>query len=138
MVLVTGDGAFGFYASEWNNAVLAGLPIIALISNDGGWGTERHGQAKASGRTVNVDLGIPRYDLVAEGFGCYAELVNRPLEVGPAIQRGFSEVQKRPVVLNIVTDQQAGALRKEDPRLQMIPFDDINASRRPHHTPPIA
>ena len=41
VVLVTGDGSFGFYASEWNAAALAGLKIVCVIANDGAWGTER-------------------------------------------------------------------------------------------------
>ena len=36
VVLVTGDGAFGFYPSEFNAAQLAGLKLICVISNDGG------------------------------------------------------------------------------------------------------
>ncbi len=136
VVLVTGDGAFGFYPSEWSTAAREGLRIVCLISNDGGWGTERHAQRQSIGRTINTDLGSPRYDVVAEGFGCYGELVESPAAVGPAIRRALAA--DRPAVLNCITDPEAGRLRKEDPRLQMIPHEDIIADRRSHYTPPVA
>ena len=51
------NSAFGFYYSEINGAVLAGLPLIIIICNGGAWGTEKHGQIVQLGEVVNCELG---------------------------------------------------------------------------------
>ncbi len=136
VVLVTGDGSFGFYPSEYNGAALAGLKIVTLISNDGAWGTERHGQLQALKRSVNTELGDVRYDLVAKGYGAEAEQVTEAADLGPAIDRAFAA--KGPYVIDVVTDPMAGKVRKEDPHVQTIAFEDLAQSRKKHYTPAIA
>jgi len=135
-VLVTGDGAFGFYSSEFNGAVMAGLRLICLISNDAGWGTERHGQIKALGGQVNCDLGHCDYHLIGEAYGAIGRRVENPGDIAPAIKMAFAA--DRPVVLNVITDPMAGLLRKEDPRVQCIAFEDLVSSQKKHYTPEIA
>ncbi|GIW07649.1 MAG: hypothetical protein KatS3mg060_2454 [Dehalococcoidia bacterium] len=134
--LVTGDGAFGFYLAELNSIALANLPIRIVVVNDNAWGTERHGQRVSLGRTVNTDLGETRYDRIAEGFGIEAIHVTHPREVRPAMERLLAA--RGPALVDCWVDREAGALRKKDPRLQMIPHDDITTSRRPHATPSVA
>ena len=127
--LFTGDGSFGFYPTELNSAEQAGLPFVTLISNDGGWGTERHGQTKAGlTKTINCDFGNCRYDLLAESFGCYGELVENPADIAPALQRALAA--GRPAVLNCITDRMAGQLRKEDARLQTVLYNDATAAKQ--------
>lgn len=136
VVLVTGDGSFGFYPSEYNGAALAGLKIVTLISNDGAWGTERHGQLQALKRSVNTELGDVRYDLIAKGYGAGAERVTEIPGLGPAIERAFAATG--PYVIDVVTDPMAGKVRKEDPRVQTIAFEDLAQSRKKHYTPAVA
>ena len=136
VVHVTGDGSFGFYPSEYNGAVLSGLKIVTLVSNDGAWGTERHGQLQALKRSVNTELGDVRYDLVAKGYGAEGEQVREVPELGPAIDRAFAA--KGPYVIDVVTDPMAGKVRKEDPRVQTIAFEDLAQSRKKHYTPAVA
>ena len=50
VVLVTGDGAFGFHPAELHAAARAGLRLVCIVGNDGAWGTEMHGQVQAVGR----------------------------------------------------------------------------------------
>ena len=133
--LVTGDGAFGFYAAEFNAAALSGLKIICIISNDGAWGTEKHGQLNAVGKTINCDLGQWDYHLIGEMFGGNSIKVERPNDIKPAIQEalefdGFT-------IINILTDPMAGLVRKTDPRVQMIAFEDLVSSLKNHHTPDV-
>jgi len=125
--LVTGDGAFGFYPSEFNGAILGGLKITTLISNDGAWGTEKHGQLQVMDRQVNTLFGDVHYDLIGKAFGCYAERVTEPKEMGPVLDRAIAA--KEAAVIDVVTDPDAGKLRKEDPRVQTIAFSDLVASR---------
>ena len=136
IIHVTGDGAFGFYPSEYNGAILAGLKINTFISNDGAWGTEKHGQTLALQRHVNVTFGDVQYDLMAKAFGCLGQRVTQPSEVGAAIDRSLAS--KVTTVTDIVTDPDAGHVRKTDPRVQMIAFSDLVTSRKSHYTPDVA
>lgn len=136
VVLVTGDGSFGFYCSELNGAALAGLKIVCLISNDGGWGTERHGQINALGKSINCDLGQWDYQLMAHAFGLNGERIEKPEDITPAIRRAFAA--DKTTVLNIITDSMAGLVRKQDPRVQTVAFEDLVSSQKKHYTPAIA
>ncbi len=135
-VMVTGDGAFGFYCSELNGAALAGLRLITIISNDGGWGTEKHGHIKAFGSHVNCELGHCDYHLIGEAYGAIGRRIENPADIAPALKMAFAA--DRPVVLNVITDPMAGLLRKEDPRLQTIAFEDLVSSLKTHYTPDVA
>ena len=136
-VLVTGDGAFGFHCAEWNGAVMAGLRLIGIISNDGGWGTEKHGQIKAfGGQHINCELGHCDYQLIGEAFGAIGRRIEQPGDIAPALKMAFAA--DRPVMLNVITDPMAGLARKTDPRLQTIAFEDLVSSLKTHHTPEVA
>ncbi len=136
VVLVTGDGAFGFYAAEFNTAALAGLKIVCIISNDGAWGTEKHGQINAVGRSINCELGQWDYHLIGDMFGGRGEKVEHPSDVKPAIERAFQA--DRFSVVNVLTDPMAGLVCKQDPRVQTIAFEDLVSSLKTHHTPDVA
>ncbi|MGY8963348.1 MAG: thiamine pyrophosphate-binding protein [Rhodospirillales bacterium] len=136
VVLVTGDGSFGFYASEWNAATLAGLKVVCVIANDGAWGTEKNGQLASTGRNVNCELGQANYELIGQAFGCFGECVENPKDIKPALQRAFAA--SRTTIINILTDPDAGLERKKDPRLQMITFEDLPSSHRAHYSPEVA
>ena len=131
VVLVTGDGAFGFYPAEFNSFALAGLKVVCLISNDGNWGTERNALLVKLGTTVNCVLGQCDYHLVAQGFGVAGEKVERVAELGPAIDAAFA--RDGSTVINVLTDPDAGELRKRDPRVQMVTFEDLKSSLAAHH-----
>ena len=123
MVLVTGDGSFGFYIAELESFSSAGLAAVVVVGNDRAWGTERHGQLKAIQRSVNTDLGEQRFELVAEGFGCRGERVE---DLAGFQQRFKAALQDGgTTVFNVVLDREAGALLKSDPRLSMVIFNDL-------------
>jgi len=136
VVLVTGDGAFGFYSAELNSMTLAGLNVTIIIGNDGGWGTERNGQLSSSGRNINCDLGFCDYHLIGHAYGCAGERIESVDDIKPALQRALSA--NRTTVLNVITDPKAGLVRKQDPRLQMITFEDLPASHKAHAAPNVA
>ncbi len=126
VVLLTGDGSFGFYASEWNAVTLAGLKIVCLILNDRAWGTEKNGQLHAMGRNVNCELGDVAYEAIAQAYGVNGERVEAHAEIDSALQRAFAA--EKSTVLNILTDPDAGLARKQDPLLQMITFEELQGS----------
>lgn len=136
VVLVTGDGAFGFYAAEFNALALSGLKLICIISNDGAWGTEKHGQLNAVGKSINCELGQWDYQVVGQMFGGHGEKVEHPEDVKPALERAFAADTFS--VINVLTDPMAGLVRKQDPRVQTVAFEDLVSSLKTHHTPDVA
>lgn len=136
VVLVTGDGSFGYYTAEFNSAQLAGLPFTCIISNDGAWGTEKNGHLMHWDESVNCELGQCDYHLIGQAYGCNGEKIVEIADLAPAIARAL--VSDRPTVLNVLTDRDAGLVRKQDPRLQMVTFEDLPSSLDAHHVMALA
>ena len=130
VVLVSGDGAFGFYCSEINGAVQAGLPLIIVICNDGAWGTEKHGQIMQMGEVVNCELGHNDYQLIGEAYGALGLKVEDPVDLDATMKKAFKAVHNGPVVVNVVVDGMAGLVRKKEPLIQTIAFSDLLAGQK--------
>lgn len=109
---ITGDGAFGFNAMEIDTAVRLGLNIVIILGNDAAWGIDKNIQVGIYGKPVVTDLWPSRYDMVAEGLGAYGELVERPEDIAPALDRALAA--NRPALLNIMVRSQIS------PRAQAI------------------
>ncbi|MEO7653504.1 MAG: thiamine pyrophosphate-binding protein, partial [Bryobacteraceae bacterium] len=90
VVMITGDGSFGFYIAELDTAVRHKLPVVMIVGNDAGWGLERELQGETCGATVACELRSTRYDLVMQGFGGGGETIDTLDQVGPAVERAFS------------------------------------------------
>jgi acetolactate synthase-1/2/3 large subunit len=97
VVVITGDGALGFYIAELDSLVRHGLPVVVIVGNDAGWGLERELQGR--GATVGCELRATRYDVVMEGFGGSGENITSAGEVRPAVERAFAS--GRPYLLNV-------------------------------------
>ena len=104
VICLHGDGSFGINAMELDTAVRHRLPVITVISLNGGWSADI--KRDRPGR----DLGYTRYDKMAEALGCYAEYVEEPSGIGPALQRAGDAVGKGvPALVNVKTDPNAMA-----------------------------
>ena len=91
VLLLSGDGSFGLNAMEFDTMVRHNLPIVSVVSNDGGWGMiVRLQQSKGSDRVVGTQLGFVRYDKMVEALGGYGEAVERPEDIRPALERAFA------------------------------------------------
>ncbi len=102
VVVLHGDGSFGLNAMELDTAVRHDLPVLVVISLNGGW-TADPGKIKP-GR----DLGYTRFDKMAESLGCYGEYVERPEDIRPALERGAAAVSKgQTAIINVLTDWRA-------------------------------
>jgi len=101
VVMLTGDGAFGFYPSEFGSAAQAGFSLVCVIANNGGWGNEFHSQPRQIGRTINANFGQVYYDHIAKGYGCAGERVDNPSELGPAIDRALA-IRGKPAVVDVI------------------------------------
>ena len=99
VVLMAGDGGFGFTAMEFDTAVRHNLPIVAVLGNDATWGIDYHIQVGLFGRDTATKLLHTRYDKVVEGLGGYGEHVTRPEELAPALRRAFDS--GRPSLVNV-------------------------------------
>jgi len=102
--LISGDGAIGFNIQELETARRYDLPLTVIVSCDQGWGMERSSQLFAQiGGLVECDL-YPgtRYDLVAQGFGCHGELVEKPEQLRPALER--ANESGKPALIQVMVD----------------------------------
>ncbi len=100
VICITGDGSFMFNVQELDTAVRLNLPIIVLIANNSCWGMIKSNQAgNLSGRFCDVDFPPTNYAKIAEGFGCYAEKIQKPEDIKPAIKRALAS--KKPSVIDV-------------------------------------
>ena len=103
VIMLTGDGAFGFNAMEFDTAVRHNLKIVAILGNDSAWGIDRQIQLGLYGRPVATELNQTRYEQVVQGLGGYGEFVEKPEDLEPALQRAFAS--GRPALLNVVVQR---------------------------------
>jgi acetolactate synthase-1/2/3 large subunit len=103
VIMLTGDGGFGFNGMEFDTAVRHKLNVVAILGNDSAWGIDRQIQLGLYGRSVATDLLQTRYERVVQGLGGYGEFVERPEDLAPALQRAFAA--DRPALLNVVVQR---------------------------------
>ena len=103
VVLLSGDGAFGFAALDFDTLVRHRVPVVCVIGNNGIWATEKHPMQAMLQASVAADLRPgTRYDKVVEGLGGYGELVERPEDIRPALERAFRAGV--PACVNVICD----------------------------------
>ena len=103
VLLLLGDGAFGFSGMELDTLARHGVNVLAVIGNNGIWALEKHPMESIYGYSVAADLRpATRYDLVAEALGGHGELVRNPEELRPAVERALAS--GLPAVVNVLTD----------------------------------
>jgi acetolactate synthase-1/2/3 large subunit len=103
VVLLQGDGAFGFSGMEWDTLVRHGIHVVSVIGNNGIWALEKHPMEMLYGYSVVAELRPgTRYDEVVSALGGHGELVSTPAQVRPALERAFSA--GLPAVVNALTD----------------------------------
>jgi acetolactate synthase-1/2/3 large subunit len=103
VVLLQGDGAFGFSGMEWDTLVRHGVHVVSVIGNNGIWALEHHPMTMLYGYSVVAELRPgTRYDRVVSALGGYGEMVSTAAELRPALERAFSA--GLPAVVNTLTD----------------------------------
>ena len=81
-----GDAAFGMVGLDFETAVRCGVPILAMVSNNFIMATEERQMAISHELYRTRDI-TGNYADMARAMGGYAERVESPSEIGPAIQR---------------------------------------------------
>jgi len=103
VVMLLGDGAFGFSGMEWDTLARHGVAVVGVIGNNGIWGLEKHPMEFLYGYSVVADLRPgTRYDRVVEALGGEGALVREPAELRPALERALAA--DRPALVNVLTD----------------------------------
>ncbi|MBV9092150.1 MAG: acetolactate synthase [Mycobacteriaceae bacterium] len=103
VVLLQGDGAFGFSGMEWDTLVRHRVPVVSVVGNNGIWALEKHPMEMIYGYSVVAELRPgTRYDEVVSALGGHGELVSAPGELRPALDRAFNS--GLPAVVNVLTD----------------------------------
>mgnify|MGYP005834307693 CR=1 FL=1 len=104
VVLVTGDGSFGLNAMEMETSCRHGLPIVVVICNDQAWGMVKHHQELCyeECRVCGTELGVVRYEKIAEALGGHGEFVDKEADILPALRRALDH--GGPACVNVITD----------------------------------
>ena len=106
VILLAGDGAFGFSAMEFDTMVRHNIPVVCVVGNNRIWALEKHPMQRMLGMSVAADLGgNARYDKVVEALGGHGETVERPEEIRPALERAFKS--GLPACINVICDPDA-------------------------------
>jgi thiamine pyrophosphate-dependent acetolactate synthase large subunit-like protein len=91
-----------------------GLPVIAVVGNDGAWSQIARGQVDMLRDDVGTVLRRTEYQLVAEGYGGCGLKITRPEEVAPTLREAQAIARSgRPVLVNALigtTDFRAGSI----------------------------
>jgi thiamine pyrophosphate-dependent acetolactate synthase large subunit-like protein len=106
-VAILGDYAFGAAAMEVETCARAGIPVVFVISNNGG----------IAGHSIQDRLFPPdappiaallpvHYEKMAEMVGGYGERIEDPARIGPAIREAIAA--DTVAVLNVMTDPKGG------------------------------
>jgi thiamine pyrophosphate-dependent acetolactate synthase large subunit-like protein len=113
VVLLLGDGAFGFSGMEFDTLARHGVGVVGVIGNNGIWALEKHPMEQIYGYSVAADLRPEtRYDKVAEALGCHAELVRAPGDLRPALERALGA--GGPALVNVLTDPSVAYPRRSN------------------------
>lgn len=103
VVMMMGDGAFGFAGIDFESLVRHNIPAVAVIGNNGIWALEKHPMEFLYGYSVAAELRPgTRYDKIAQELGAHGEFVEKPDELKPALERALAS--GKPAVVNVLTD----------------------------------
>lgn len=112
VVILYGDGAFGFSAIEFDTLARHGVHVVGVMGNNGIWALEKHPMEFLYGYAVAADL-VPetRYDELVTALGGRGELVKEADQVRPALERAL-QTGGGPALVNVITDPDTKYPRK--------------------------
>ncbi len=113
VVLLLGDGAFGFSGLEFDTLARHGVHVVGVMGNNGIWALEKHPMEFLYGYSVAAELRpATRYDEVVRALGGHGELVERPDDLRGALERAFAA--NVPALVNVLTDPDVVYPRKSN------------------------
>jgi acetolactate synthase-1/2/3 large subunit len=106
VVAVTGDGDFLMTGQELATAAQYGAPVIALVVNNGMYGTIRmHQEREYPGRISGTELKNPDFAAYARAFGGHGEVVEATEQFAPAFER--ARASGKPALIELRIDPDA-------------------------------
>jgi acetolactate synthase-1/2/3 large subunit len=104
VVAMLGDGTIGFHLAEFDTALRAGAPFVAVVGNDARWNAEHQIQLRDYGpqRLIGCELMPTRYDRVVQAMGGHGEHVEHEDELGDALERAAAS--GLPACVNVKLD----------------------------------
>jgi len=105
VLAICGDGDFLMNGQELATAVQYGAAFVALIVNNGLYGTIRmHQEREYPGRVYGTSLQNPDFVAYARAFGAHGESVARTADFAPAFERAWSSGKPALIELRIDPD----------------------------------
>ena len=103
--IVYGDGSFGFNGMEYDTLIRHELPVVGVVGNDGAWNNIKviHRMMHPESAFLS-DIGFRPYEKMIEGLGGYGELVEKPSEIRPALER--AQESGVPALVNVKIAEQ--------------------------------
>lgn len=111
VICFAGDGGFYYHLAELETAARYGINLVMVVNNNGALNQEIPHFDKAYGGDPDErgremwGFTQVNFSKVAESLGCVGVRIERPDEVGPALEKALAA--HRPVVLDVVTDHRA-------------------------------
>jgi len=106
IALMLGDGAAGLSLMDVDTLVRHNLPVVMIVGNNSAWALEKEPMRAIYGYDVAADLRPnTRYDEVVRALGGAGELVTKPEQLAPALDRAFAS--SSPYLINVITDVSA-------------------------------
>lgn len=108
IVTVCGDGEFLMNGQELATAAQYGAPLLAIVMDNGQYGTIRsHQEAHFPHRVSGTQLENPDFAALGRAFGGHGETVTSDDQAASAVERALKAVQEqgRPAVIHVITDQ---------------------------------
>src|SRR5712692_1819128 len=109
-----GDAAFGMTGLDFETAVRCGIPITTIVLNNSAMAIERHALVVSHDRYRTRDIG-GHYADMGRALGGFAERVERPEEIAPAIRRAWRATEGgRAALLEFITSEETVYSRNRD------------------------
>ena len=106
VVAWTGDGDFLMNGQELATAVQYGAAPVAVVVNNGMYGTIRmHQEREYPGRISGTELKNPDFAAYARAFGGHGEVVEETVQFAPAFER--ARASGKPAIIEIRIDPEA-------------------------------
>ncbi len=106
VICFAGDGCFMMHGQEFATAVRYDLPIIAVVINNGMYGTIRmHQEREYPGRVIGTGLTNPDFAALARAYGGHGETVEKTADFAPAFER--ARASGKPSIIEVKLDPEA-------------------------------
>ena len=103
VVHVGGDAAFGQAGMDYETAVRENIPILNVVLHNGRM-SGTHKSAPLASKLYHINLLEGEYAKIAEAVGSYAEKVEKPEDIIPAVQRAKKVIDSgKPALLEFIS-----------------------------------